>query len=90
MKKKERRRFSGLDFSGGSLICYPAITLDGNRSAAFSGCAGVCEYAQDRITLAVGGLPVTVRGSGLEIVSMGESETVISGRFSALIFDAEG
>ena len=61
----------------------------GRRSALVEGCRGVAEYDNESITL-TGRPRVRVRGSGLELRSLGNGSALIKGCIDGVDLIAEG
>lgn len=59
------------------------VELFGRKSALIEGCRGVAEYDSDSITL-TGKPRVRVRGSGLELRSLGNGSAQVKGRIDGV------
>lgn len=68
------------------IYANPRIELSGNRMASVSGCSGVSEYENGRISLVADGTVTIFSGDGLEIISLGDGEAVIRGKFFSIEF----
>ena len=64
------------------------VELIGQKSALIEGCRGVAEYDSDSITL-TGKPRVRVRGSGLELRSLGNGQAKIKGCIDGVDFLSE-
>ena len=71
-----------------AVYSYPQIELSGNASAVFHGNAGICEFEEDHIGVVVNGMLMRLYGDSLEIVSLTETQTVVTGFFRSLTFDS--
>ena len=78
-------------FTGDTAPDLPAgvrVELNGRRTALVEGCRGVAEYDGESITL-TGKPRVRVRGSGLELRSLGNGAAQIKGCIDGVDFVAE-
>ncbi len=60
------------------------MEISGNREVIFEGGRGILEYSESSIRINGGKYVVALRGRGLHIISMTESDTVINGFITAI------